>query len=717
MEQENNITTYNNSSEISAVADNIPEFHNSTIDPIWNDDATFFGQRMSREEYEKQDVIVRATSVILSSTIENFIGADRWKNTSNAASKVGESWDNGDVLGVITNVLSTGAGVLSDVSSNLYASIRGTIGDIGESLKQLSSTLEGGGYLGEIAGNLTSVVGYAASAYSTVTQSYNDGVTETEFGSYEYESWAKFIDYTRSSNSNYKIKILKSTPLDPGSSNQDLYGNMILGAPFLMTDRTDPHNRTMVETFVKDSRFLSLTPGMPKYNGSRYNLTNTSSFDKTQRNTKAQDMFDYLIQNGVNQNALDKDKRYYSFKPEYGKFYSYLETFLNMVWIRLGLGTEGDGTFNLYSFFSKDPGSEVPGLNHRDDAEPLNRYKKAIGIFVNPTGAVTENITNERTNFGGELASSVNSNSDAYQQINFLTGMGTGGSVNNTRAIVGKSAQLTMNIKNFLGDTFNHTISGWQSNKGLVRKVGGAALGAVQDALNQLTKTDPGVNIQAMVTTNGMRIRYPELWSDGSYSKSMNFQFNFTSPYGDPLSIFKYVYVPFGVLLSLTLQRQADDNGLVSPFFIRADLPGYFTCDLGFISNMSFTRGGPNGLFTKDGLPRSISGDFTIEDLYPYLAMSRRISFLSANPSYTSFVDSMIGLNAVNSEDNSLDTYWNNLLNRVNGQAPNGLWNKYNSEGRAINTQFGNRALNNGELQTSKFKSVNLKTTTWFRTI
>ena len=188
------------------MADNIPEFHNSTIDPIWNDDATFFGQRLSREEYEKQDTVVKATSVILSSTIENFFGADRWKNTSNAASKVGESWDNGDVLGVITNVLSTGAGVLSDVSSNLYASIRGTIGDIGESLKQLSSTLEGGGYLGEIAGNLTSVLGYAASAYSTVTKNYNDGVTETEFGSYEYESWAKFIDYTRSSNSNYKIK-------------------------------------------------------------------------------------------------------------------------------------------------------------------------------------------------------------------------------------------------------------------------------------------------------------------------------------------------------------------------------------------------------------------------------------------------------------------------------------------------------------------------------
>lgn len=716
MANENNVTINNNSSDISVIADTIPEFHNSTIDPIWNDDATFFGQRITREEYESKDWVSKAASVLTSSAIQNFNG-DRWSNTTNAANSVGESWDNGDISGVITNVLSTGAAAISDVSSNLYATIRGTISDVGESLKQLTSTLEGAGYIGELAGNLTSVLGYAASAYSSVTQKYNDGVTETDFGSYEYASWAKFIDYTRSGNSTYKINILKSTPLDPGSSNQDLYGNMILGAPFLMTDRTDPHNRNMVETFVKDSRFLSLTPGMPKYNGSRYNLTNSSSFDKTQKNLKGQDMLDYLIQNGVNQNALDKDKRYYSFKPEYGKFYSYLETFLNMVWIRLGLGTEGDGTFNLYSFFSKDAGSEIPGLNHRDDAEPLNRYKKAIGLFVNPTGAVTENITNERTNFGSELASKLNSNSDAYQQINFLTGMGTGGSVNNTRAITNKSMQLTMNIKDFLGETFDNTISGVLRNQGIGRKLAGAGFGLLKDTLNQATKTDPGADIQAMVTTNGMRIRYPELWSDGSYTKSMNFQFNFTSPYGDPLSIFKYVYVPFGVLLALTLQRQADDNGLVSPFFVRADLPGYFTCDLGFISNMSFTRGGPNGLFTKDGLPRSISGDFTIEDLYPYLAMSRRISFLSANPSYTSFVDSMIGLNAVNSEDNSLDTYWNNLLNRVNGQAPNGLWNKFNSEGRAINTQFGNRTLNNGELQTSKFKSVNLKTTTWFRLI
>ena len=121
-------------------------------------------------------------------------------------------------------------------------------------------------------------------------------------------------------------------------------------------------------------------------------------------------------------------------------------------------------------------------------------------------------------------------------------------------------------------------------------------------------------------------------------------------------------------------------------------MPGVITCDLGFISNMSYTKGGGSGLFTKDGLPRAISGSFTVEDLYPYLAMSRRLSFLSANPSYTSFLDSMVGLNALYSENNSssLNEYFKQMLNRVNGNYEGKLWNKYNRDGRIANTSYIN---------------------------
>jgi hypothetical protein len=118
------------------------------------------------------------------------------------------------------------------------------------------------------------------------------------------------------------------------------------------------------------------------------------------------------------------------------------------------------------------------------------------------------------------------------------------------------------------------------------------------------------------------------------------------------------------------------------------------TSDLALISDMTWTRGGDQGLFTKDGLPRSISGTFTIYDLYPYLAMTKRLSYLSANPSYTVFLDGMAGLHALAKDDSetALNDYWKQMINRVSGQdngsVSNGLWNTYDSSKMAVNSQY-----------------------------
>ena len=92
----------------------------------------------------------------------------------------------------------------------------------------------------------------------------------------------------------------------------------------------------------------------------------------------------------------------------------------------------------------------------------------------------------------------------------------------------------------------------------------------------------PFIESDHVTFSNGMKVMYPELWNNSDYSKSMTFDFNFVSPYGDPESIFRYVYVPFLALMCLAMPRQADDNGYVSPFFVRADLPGVISSDLAF---------------------------------------------------------------------------------------------------------------------------------------
>jgi hypothetical protein len=197
--------------------------------------------------------------------------------------------------------------------------------------------------------------------------------------------------------------------------------------------------------------------------------------------------------------------------------------------------------------------------------------------------------------------------------------------------------------------------------------------------------------------------------------RNMSFTFNFVSPYGDPLSIFQYVYVPFLSLLTFAMPRQAAQNGLVSPFFVRADIPGWITSDLAIISDLNWQRGGNDGtMWTKDKLPRAISGSFTVYDLYLYLAMTKRISFLSANPSYTVFLDNMAGLRALynGSDEDPFNEYWEKMMSRVTGTAVSqGLWNRFNANEQSENTNFTRTT------RESLSKSINKKAAPWLSKI
>ena len=616
---------------------------------------------------------------------------------------------------IVYNVLSSlndnkVTSFLSNTEIELNTALSTVMDSIDEVVSNISENSTDSGVISKLK-SLSSTVGSAVSSMASsfltnLKSSYNDGVTETSFGVKEFSSWQKLVADIKSGNTSKKIKVLTTSPLDAGSNSTSLYGTMMLGCPPTFISRTDPLNRGMINSFVKDAKFLSLTPGLPKYNGSRYNH-NSSEKNILKQTESSNEMLNYLIKNGVDSDNLSKDKRYYIFQTAFGKFYSYLETMLNTIWLKMGLGTEDNNTFNLYTFFNE--------LDIRDTADPKAQYQSAIGFYVNPIGAISENIVNERTNIGESLASQTNDRAQQFQQINYLTGMGTGSAVQKIMATTNKSLALIQGIKDFTSQTFSNTIYGWQSNTGLISKIVGAAGGALKDVYAYTTQQDIGATLQAYTSVNGMQVMYPELWSRSDFSKALNFDFNFSSPYGDPLSIFKYVYVPFCTLLCFAMPRQADDNGFVSPFFIRADMPGLFSCDLGIITNITYTRGGAQGLFTKDGLPRAISGSFTIEDLFPYLAMTRRLSFLSANPSYTSFLDSMTGFSAVyedDSDSSSLNEYFKQMLNRTNGKSSHNkvLWNRFDSSGRASNKLYATKLASNK-------LNVSPKSISWLRKV
>lgn len=211
---------------------------------------------------------------------------------------------------------------------------------------------------------------------------------------------------------------------------------------------------------------------------------------------------------------------------------------------------------------------------------------------------------------------------------------------------------------------------------------------------------------QSLMTTNGMKTAFPNLWTDSGYSKSVTVDFEFVSPYGDPLSIFQHVYVPLAALLALALPKQAAENGYVNPFFLRMDIPGVISSDFSIISSIQWVRGGRHNIWTTDRHPRAITVSVTFEDLYNYMAMTRRVSYLSANPNYSMFLDSFSGIRSLYNEGRTINNdYWTLLVNRLNSNNPfaSNLWNA-NSVDKSINTYLTNSTVDKNSFFTNYYK-------------
>lgn len=601
-------------------------------------------------------------------------------------------------LNNVVSILENVGSQFESITNSVYTIADGLTNTLGSTLQEFVSA-----YGDTVTNNSTfmTVIGKVVSSVATSMVDYQDGVTETQYGVNMEHSWkdtsSSFIN-TFKKGGNYTVKFLSTTPLDPGSSSENLYGTMMLGTPPVFTNMTDPNSRVYINTFLKDARFLSLTPGLPKYYGGTYTTANNQSNQTKDGNSQLQ----YLLRNGIDSSVTDKNKRYYEFSANYEEYFAYLETMLNTVRIKMGLATEDDNTYNLYSFTDTK-------TNTFD-----SRYNNSLGFYINPSGILSESIDNSQSGTGSEFASRVNSQAATYRQTNYITGMGTGSGVQNGARTASNLINTVLGLKSTMSEQFQIANS-WSSNgKTKITKLAKFFAGAVLDVGKMAGSTDTSSLIQQFNTTNGMNVKYPELWEDSGFSKSVSINFEFISPYGDPESIYQHVYVPFLALLCFAMPRQADYNGYVSPFFVRADVPGVFTTDFGMISSMTWTRGGNSDLWSKDGLPLAISGTISIDDLYPYMAMTKRLSYMSANPNYSSFLNSFAGLHAVsNNSTDSLNDYFRQMINRVSGvdnmSNSKGLYNKYSSTQRQSNKNY------NTQNKANKFTGINSRSITFLR--
>lgn len=150
-----------------------------------------------------------------------------------------------------------------------------------------------------------------------------------------------------------------------------------------------------------------------------------------------------------------------------------------------------------------------------------------------------------------------------------------------------------------------------------------------------------------LVSGNGY-FDIPEIWTGSNMSKSYSFTMKLRARYGDPVTIFQSIYVPFAMIYAMSSPRQTGENTYTSPFLLRCYCKGMFAIALGIIDNVQIVRGAPEYGWNYNNLPLSMTISFSIKDLSPtmFIALADEsfLSIFTRNNAMHEYLDTLSGI-------------------------------------------------------------------------
>ena len=298
---------------------------------------------------------------------------------------------------------------------------------------------------------------------------------------------------------------------------------------------------------------------------------------------------------------LSKPGKYYTFEYDQASYWEYVDAMNHACAVYLGIddvevslnGKRG----KLGSFHWKDCS------NNKFDSL-LNSNESYVCFYADAETTKSESFSNSTQK--SQLADSVNSMSDVAKEVMFL--MGAHGEAD----VVSWIQEQSENIS------------------GIIDQIGGIA----DELLGGSTVVKELSKEFATIATGGKLI-FPEIWSDSEFTQSLDVKIKLRCPCPNKVSWFLDILAPINMLIALTLPRtpygknilgedysgNPSANGYFSPFLVRAFYKGLFNCDMGIITDLSFSKG-KEGSWTIDGLPSEVDVDITIKDLYNVMAMT-----------------------------------------------------------------------------------------------
>ena len=426
------------------------------------------------------------------------------------------------------------------------------------------------------------------------------------------------------------------------SVNMDI-SKKILGLPLSFNNVCDPHQRVFIKTFFSQANIVNFIPGRPQFNEGKF----------------SQEKYDLMVKQGLIPQPINPEGDDLSAEPLSGLFGSpgspSLENLENAKKRNNPVRTNADN--NYYTDTNPKTRKEIRkerDLRFYSFRTDLAEWRSIVNVLLNEVGAKmigidasgyrVENYVNlnesgfwsNGLSFYVEGSSTVSEAATNEVGESILAGFGTGiADKARELAFITGTSDRSANLINQKGIEVRGETKG-----GVTQNV----LGGLQD---MATKAVGLVTKGGSTLVSGENLLFPKVWKSSSFEKSYNLAFKFISPYGDPHSIFEYVYVPFLALFAMAFPRQVKPDSYKAPMLIRMDSPSFMNCDMGMITSFTYIRGGSENLWTPEGYPMAIDVTLTVTDMYPTLCVASNMALLRQNMGLSAFLDNLAGLNVM----------------------------------------------------------------------
>lgn len=354
----------------------------------------------------------------------------------------------------------------------------------------------------------------------------------------------------------------------------------------------DSYGHTFARNIAANMPIIILVPGIPKYltaaGGGGIGSDRASSI----RNTFSGFWSDLT---STEEDGLISDIQeasgtfdYFSFERDIESYHNYVNALCQTSAAMMDLKDT-----NLY-FDGRNHGScsSFDWKNYNTSAaHDYGMFSEVVGLdegvsfAYDPLSSVSDTITNSTTE--SQFASKLNSISSSARELQFL--LGQGGVTGDMFGIADNEASIDSAV---------------QQAGGL-----GGVLSRAKDFI--------------MNTAEGFNIRFPEIWSDSSHTRSYDIDMHFITPYATAFCKWRYVLVPFFHLFAMAAPQAPDNMSVYGrPFIIKAFSKGYFNVELGIIESLTWKRFGDGDMISSDGVPTQLDVSISFKDLYHVLTAS-----------------------------------------------------------------------------------------------